>query len=82
MRFVLDMDNIVQKVEGMLMVDIRSVHRVIQRSRHSLNMELDLLSLFGSMCAQLYSLAETPQTPTIPPPEFGLIYEGSIGQPR
>ena len=29
-------------------------------------------------CAQLYSLAETPH----PPPAFGLIYEGAIGQPR
>jgi hypothetical protein len=28
---------------------------------------------------QLYSLAETPQSP---PPAFGLIYEGTIGQPR
>jgi hypothetical protein len=42
-------------------------------------MELDLQSLLGS-CVQLYSLAETPQLP--PPPEFGLIYEGAIGQPR
>jgi hypothetical protein len=32
-------------------------------------------SFFG-----LYSLAETPQLP--PPPAFGLIYEGAIGQPR
>ncbi len=30
--------------------------------------------------AQLYSLAETPQA--TPPPAFGLIYEGAIGQPR
>ncbi len=30
-------------------------------------------------CAQLYSLAETSQRP--PPPEFGPIYEGAIGQP-
>ncbi len=30
-------------------------------------------------CVQLYSLAETPQPP---PPAFGLIYEGAIGQPR
>jgi hypothetical protein len=30
-------------------------------------------------CAQLYSLAETPQHP---PPAFGLICEGAIGQPR
>jgi hypothetical protein len=30
-------------------------------------------------CAQLCSLAEAPQPP---PPAFGLIYEGAIGQPR
>jgi len=39
-------------------------------------MELDLRSLFGLHV--LYSLAETPQHP---PPAFGLIYEGTIGQP-
>jgi len=36
---------------------------------HRLNMEVDLQSLFGldvTWCAQLYSLAETPQPP-IPP---------------
>jgi hypothetical protein len=43
---------------------------------HRLNMELVYL---GS-CVQLYSLAETPQLP--PPPAFGLIHEGAIGQPR
>ncbi len=30
-------------------------------------------------CAQLYSLAETP---AVPPPAFGLIYEGAIGKRR
>jgi hypothetical protein len=45
-----------------------------------LNMELDLQSLFGLHCAQLYSLAETPQPP--PFPAFELIYEGAISQPR
>ena len=37
---------------------------------HRLNMELDLQSLFGlhvTWCAQLYSLAETPQPHPIPP---------------
>ncbi len=47
-------------------------------------MELELQSLFGihvKWCAQLFSLAETPQPP--PPPAFGLIYEGgAIGQIR
>jgi hypothetical protein len=42
-------------------------------------MELDLQSLLGS-CVHLYSLAETSQLP--PPPAFGLLYEGAIGQPR
>jgi hypothetical protein len=44
---------------------------------HRLNMELDLQSLFGlhvTWCAQLYSLAETPQLP--PPPAFGLALRG------
>ncbi len=46
-----------------------------------LNMELDLQSYLGSCVdVELYSLAETPQLP--PPPAFGLIYEGAIGQPR
>ncbi len=31
-------------------------------------------------CAQLYSLAETPQLS--PPPAFGLISDVAIGQPR
>ncbi len=44
-----------------------------------LNMELDL-QIFLSSCVQLYSLAETPQLP--PPPAFGPIYKGAIGQPR
>jgi hypothetical protein len=41
-------------------------------------MELDLPSLFGLHvhCAQLYSLAETPQL--TPPPAFGFIYEGLL----
>jgi hypothetical protein len=38
-------------------------------------MELDLESLFG-----LLWLLETLQLP--PPPAFGLIYEGAIGQAR
>jgi hypothetical protein len=33
-------------------------------------------------CVQLYSLAETPHLPPPPSPAFGLIYEGTIGQPR
>ncbi len=47
---------------------------------HRLNMELDLQSL----CTQLYSLAEAPQSPlpTPHPPAFGLVYKGAIGQPR
>jgi hypothetical protein len=38
--------------------------------RHTWNMEGDLHSLFGlhvTWCAQLYSLAETPQLPPLPP---------------
>jgi hypothetical protein len=41
---------------------------IFVRLTHSLNMELDLKSLFGLQppCAQLYSLAETPQLPPSP----------------
>jgi hypothetical protein len=42
-------------------------------------MELDLQSLIGLLCTAVL-IAETPQVP--PPPAFGLIYEGAIGQPR
>jgi hypothetical protein len=35
---------------------------------HRLNMELDLQSFIWAPCAQLYSLAETPQPPLPPPP--------------
>ncbi len=47
------------------------------KTRHRLNMDSDLQS--WAPCAQLYSLAETPQTP---PPAVGLIYEGAFGLPR
>ncbi len=48
---------------------------------HRLNRELDLQSLFGLHGAQMYSSAERPRNPH-PPPAFGLIYEGAIGQLR
>ncbi len=44
---------------------------------HRLNMKVDLQSLFGlhvTWCAQLSSLAESPQLP--PPPAFGLVLRG------
>jgi hypothetical protein len=37
--------------------------------------------VYLGFCVQLYSLAETPHGRT-PPPAFGLIYEGAIGQPK
>ncbi len=43
---------------------------------HRLNMELDLQSLLG-----LHDTA-VPIGWDPPPPAFGLIYEGAIGQPR
>jgi hypothetical protein len=58
-------------------------HQVARRdvlNHRLLNMELDLQKFIWASCAQLYSLAETPQLP--PSPAFGLIYEGAIGQPR
>jgi hypothetical protein len=45
--------------------------------QHRLNMEVGLQSLLGlhvTWCAQLYSLAETPQLPPSPP--FGLVLRG------
>ncbi len=56
----------------------------IQYVQHRLNMEVDLHSLFGlhvTLCAQLYSLAETLQLPPSPP-HLDLYDEGAIGQPR
>ena len=49
-----------------------------------LNMVLYLQKFINrAPCApQLYSLAETPQPSDAPPPTFGLIYEGAIGQLR
>jgi hypothetical protein len=47
-------------------------------------MVLDLQSLFGlhvTSCVHLYSLAEMRSRNT-PPPAFGLVNEGAIGQPR
>ncbi len=48
---------------------------------HRLNMELDLHSLFG---APVYSRTQwlRPASPSLPPHFVGLIYEGTIGQPR
>jgi hypothetical protein len=37
------------------------------RLAHRLNMEVDLQKLIWAPCAQLYSFAETPQLPPIPP---------------
>jgi hypothetical protein len=42
-------------------------------------MKLDLQNLLGLLCTAVYSLVETPQLPS---PAFGLIYEGAIGQRR
>ncbi len=48
------------------------------RTIHSLNMELDLQSLFGLLCTAIL----IGWDPAVPPllPAFGLIYEGAIGQ--
>ncbi len=51
----------------------RSCKAAAVRPCHRLNIELDLQSLFGlhvTWCAQLHSLAETPQSPRTP--AFGL----------
>jgi len=44
-----------------------------------LNMELEFIWAPGAL---LYSVAKTPQPAPPPPPAFGLIYKGAIGQPR
>jgi hypothetical protein len=44
-------------------------------------MELRSLKCIWVPCAQRYSLVEIPKSPR-PPPAFGLIFEGAIGQPR
>ncbi len=50
-----------------------------ETNKQRLNMEFDLQCLFGlHVDSCTYSLAETPRPP--PPPTFGLIYEGAIGQ--
>jgi hypothetical protein len=53
----------------------QEIKEFIMTCGHRLNMELDLQSLFGLLCTDVYSLAETPQLPL--PPAFGLIYEGA-----
>jgi hypothetical protein len=58
------------------MSSVLSMHQV--GYLHRLNMELDLQSLFGlHVLSCIYWLRPHP-----PPPPFGLIYEGAIGQPR
>jgi hypothetical protein len=52
---------------------------IAQSIEHRLNVELDLQSLFG-----LHVLVQSCihwLRPWTPPPAFGLIYEGAIGQP-
>jgi hypothetical protein len=39
-------------------------------------------SLFGFLCIQLYITNWLRPRNSPPPPAFGLIYEGAIGQPR
>jgi hypothetical protein len=47
--------------------------------KQRLNMELDPQSLFG---LHVYSCPHWLRPRNPPPPPFGLIYEGAIGQPR
>jgi hypothetical protein len=51
-------------------------------SRHRLNVELELQSLFRLLCTgdSLFSLADPRNS--LSPPAVGLIYEVAIGQPR
>ncbi len=45
---------------------------------HRLNIELDIQSLFWLLCTAVL-IGRDPANPP-PPPIFGLIYEGAIGQ--
>jgi hypothetical protein len=47
---------------------------------HRLNIELDLLSLFGLLCTAVL-VGLDPATPPLPP-HLGLYTRGAIGQPR
>ena len=58
---------------------------VEQRLNTELNMELDLQSLFqlfGLLCTAVINGLDPAGRSSPPPPAFGLIYEGAIGQPR
>jgi hypothetical protein len=48
-------------------VELRAMYVQVKPINHWLHMELDLQSLFGLLCIQLYSLAETPATPPLLP---------------
>jgi hypothetical protein len=53
--------------------------KTLKGNYHRLKMELDLQSFFGlHVQAELYSSAQSPQPPS---PAFGLMYEGTTGQP-
>ncbi len=60
-----------------------SLRYIFDQECHRLNMGLDLQSLFGLHVHHMHSCTHwlSPATPP-PPPAFGLIYEGAIGQPR
>ncbi len=63
-------------------IKVAYIHITVEEyANYRLNMEVDLQSLFGlnvTWCAQLYSLAGTPQPPYSP--ALGLVYEVAIGQ--
>jgi hypothetical protein len=63
--------------------ELPTVTKYLVSGNHSLNMELDLQSLFGRLCTvQLYSLAEIPQLPPSPRIWARIQYQGAIDQPR
>jgi hypothetical protein len=49
------------------------------RVTYRLNIELDLRSLFG---LHVHSCTHWLRARNLPPPAFGLKYEGAIGEPR
>jgi hypothetical protein len=51
-------------------------------SDHGLNIELDLQSFFGLQVHSCNHWLRPRIHPCPPPPAFGLIFEGAIGQPR
>jgi hypothetical protein len=55
----------------------------VSRGDQRLNMELDIQSYVGSMSRDVHSCTHWLRSRnSLPPPAFGRVYEGAIGQQR